>query len=93
MLRELDGRQARPGEQTVLAEVLALRTILLNAIYRLAEGEKLTAEEMREFIERADAGKAKEAAERLAGKTSSQRKKTERHGSANTSNHAQIRKR
>lgn len=40
LLRELDGRQARPAEQTLLAEVLALRTILLNAFYRLAEREK-----------------------------------------------------
>ena len=68
LLRELDGRQARPAEQTVLAEVLALRTILLNAFYRLAEGEKLTAEELREFIERADANKAQKATERLAAK-------------------------
>jgi len=30
LLRELDGRQARPAEETLLAEVLALRTILLN---------------------------------------------------------------
>ena len=40
LLRELDGRQARPAEETVLAEVLALRTILLNAFYKLAQGEK-----------------------------------------------------
>ena len=33
LLRELDGRQARPAEETLLAEVLALRTILLNAFY------------------------------------------------------------
>jgi len=36
LLRELDGGQARPAEQTLLAEVLALRTILLNAFYKLA---------------------------------------------------------
>jgi hypothetical protein len=55
LLRELDGKQARPAEETVLAEVLALRTILLNAFYRLAEGEKLTAEELQSFIDRARA--------------------------------------
>ena len=38
LLRELDGRQARPADETLLAEVLALRTILLNALHRLAEG-------------------------------------------------------
>jgi len=42
LLRELDGRQARPAEQTLLA----VRTILLNAFYRLAERENLTAEEL-----------------------------------------------
>ena len=31
LLRELDGRQARPADEILLAEVLALRTILLNA--------------------------------------------------------------
>jgi hypothetical protein len=68
LLRELDGRQA---DEIVLAEVLALRTILLNAFYRLAQGEKLTAEELQSFIERADATKFQKAIERLAAKTGS----------------------
>ena len=71
LLRELDGKQARPAEETVLAEVLALRTILLNAFYRLAEGEKLTAEELQSFIDRADASKVQKAAERLKAKPGS----------------------
>ena len=71
LLRELDGRHARPAEETVLAEVLALRTILLNAFYRLAEGEKLTAEELQSFIDRADATKLQKAAERLKAKPGS----------------------
>ena len=70
LLRELEGRQARPAEENLLAEVLALRTILLNAFYKLAQGEKLTAEELQSFIERADANKLQKAAERLAAKTS-----------------------
>lgn len=53
-------------EETMLAETLALRTILLNAFYKLAQGEKLTAEEMQAIIERADAAKAAKASERLA---------------------------
>ena len=69
LLRELSGNQARPADETVLAEVLALRTILLNAFYRLAQGEKLTAEEMQSFIERADATKLQKAIERLAAKS------------------------
>jgi hypothetical protein len=68
LLRELDGGQARPAEETVLAEVLALRTILLNAFYRLAQGEKLTEEGMQAIIDHADASKVQKAAERLAAK-------------------------
>jgi len=71
LLRELDGGQARPAEQTLLAEVLALRTILLNLHFTVAKGETITAEEMQAIIDRADAGKAKKAAERLAAKSSS----------------------
>jgi hypothetical protein len=71
LLRELDGRQARPADEIVLAEVLALRTILLNAFYRLAQGEKLTEEGMQAIIDRADATKVQKAAERLAAKPGS----------------------
>ncbi len=71
LLRELHGGQARPAEQTLLAEVLALRTILLNLHFTVAKGETITAEEMQAIIDRADAGKAKKAAERLAAKPSS----------------------
>lgn len=65
LLREL---RAAPIEETMLAEIMALRTILLNAFYRLAQGEKLTAEELQSFIDRADAAKLQKAAERLAAK-------------------------
>jgi hypothetical protein len=61
-------RAAKPNatEHTVLAEVLALRTILLNALYKLAQKEALTAEEMQRLIERADQDKSSKAQERLA---------------------------
>ncbi len=61
-------RAAKPNatEQTVLAELLALRTILLNALYKLSQGETLTAEEMQRLIERADQDKLSKAQERLA---------------------------
>lgn len=52
-------------EEAVLAELLALRTILLNAFYKLAQGEALTAEEMQRLIEHADEGKFRKAQERL----------------------------
>jgi len=65
LLREVDGRRT---EEIVLAEVLGLRTILLNAFYKLAQGEKLTEEGMQAIIDRADASKLQKAAERLAAK-------------------------
>jgi hypothetical protein len=54
------------AEQTVLAEVLALRTILLNVHFAVSQGQTLTAEEMRQLIERADQNKLSKARERLA---------------------------
>ena len=61
-------RTAKPNvsEHTVLAEVLALRTILLNALYKLSQGETLSGEEMQRLIERADQDKLRKAQERLA---------------------------
>lgn len=67
VLRErIEARKPTELELTLLAEVLALRTILLNIGYRLAEGDKLTSEEMDELVERADRDKAQRAASRLA---------------------------
>jgi hypothetical protein len=66
LLERAEGRKPSVIEETVLAETLALRTILLNAFYKLAQGEKLTGDEMQAIIERADAGKVKKASERLA---------------------------
>lgn len=61
-------KAAKPdaGEQTVLAEVLALRTILLNMHFAVSQGQSLTAEEMRHLIQRADQDKLRKARERLA---------------------------
>lgn len=61
-------KAAKPNtsEQIVLAELIALRTILLNAFYKLAQGEHLTADEMQRLIERADQDKFRKAQERLA---------------------------
>ena len=67
LLERMEGRKPTVIEETVLAETLALRTILLNAFYKLAQGEKLTGDEMQAIIERADAAKAAKASERLAG--------------------------
>lgn len=61
-------KTAKPnvGDHTILSEVLALRTILLNALYKLSQGETLSGEEMQRLIERADQDKLRKAQERLA---------------------------
>ena len=58
--------EASAGEQTVLAELLALRTILLNMHFAVSQGQTLTAEEMQQLIERADQNKLSKARQRLA---------------------------
>jgi len=50
---------------TVLAEVLALRTILLNLHFHVCSGAAVTAETMQRLIERADDDKHRQAQERL----------------------------
>jgi len=66
LLQRADGRKPSVIEETLLAEELELRTILLNVHFTVAIGETITAENMQAIIDRADAGKAKKAAERLA---------------------------
>jgi len=56
--------EATVAEQTVLSEVLALRTILINTIYDQGNGG-MTPERMRELIAKADAGKLEKALDRL----------------------------
>jgi len=57
------------GEQTVLAEILALRTILLNVHFAVSQGQTLTAQEMQQLIARADQNKLSKARQRLAEAT------------------------
>jgi hypothetical protein len=52
--------------QALMAELVALRAILLNVLFKLANGEKPTAEEMQRLIDRADSDKLRKAHERLA---------------------------
>jgi hypothetical protein len=63
LLKRAKGRTA--SEPVTLAELLALRTILLNLFYALSRGEEITGEQMQEIIARADAEKLKKAFERL----------------------------
>ncbi|MEO8481540.1 MAG: hypothetical protein ABI634_04970 [Acidobacteriota bacterium] len=53
-------------DQIVLAEVVALRTIVLNLQFALASGEPMTSETMHRLIARADEDKVQAAADRLA---------------------------
>ncbi len=62
----LKATKPNTGEQTVLAEVLALRTILLNIHFAVSQGRTRTAEEMQQLIERADQNKLSKARQRLA---------------------------
>ena len=62
----LKATKPNAGEQTVLAEFLALRTILLNMHFAVSQGQTLTAEEMQQLIERADQNKLSKARQRLA---------------------------
>ena len=54
------------ADATVLAELLALRAILLNLHFHLCSGTPVTAETMQRLIERADQDKGRLAEARLA---------------------------
>lgn len=61
----LKATKPNAGEQTVLAEIVALRTILLNIHFAVSQGQTLTVEEMQQLIERADQNKLSKARQRL----------------------------
>jgi hypothetical protein len=56
---------AATGQLALLAELVALRAILLNVLFRQANGQTVTAEEMQGLIDRADSDKVRKARERL----------------------------
>ena len=62
---ELPGDEAALAGRVALAELLALRTLLLNLFFRAAKGEAIPEPEMRALIERADGAKMQRARERL----------------------------
>jgi len=53
------------GEMAMLAELFALRTILLNLHFAVSRGEPLGPDAMQRFIERADRDKERQAHDRL----------------------------
>lgn len=68
LLRELQGHREA---DTVVAEVLAFRAILLNVVYSLSRGEVPNNETMRDLIARSDADKLRKARELLDSVTAS----------------------
>jgi hypothetical protein len=54
-----------PSDHTIVAELLALRMILLNVLFSIANREPLTSEDMEDMINRADASKLAKALDRL----------------------------
>jgi len=76
MLANANGQPAKPNgtgpeAYAIMAEVVALRAILLNVLFKQAKGEPLTAEEMQRLIDRADSDKVRKARERLDQATNS----------------------
>lgn len=66
LMERLERTTAKAREEALLAELLGLRTILLNVLFKVAKGERMTGEEMQAVIERADAGKKERAQKLLA---------------------------
>jgi hypothetical protein len=58
-----------PSDQTIVAELLALRMILVNVLFSIANREPLTSEDMEDMINRADASKLAKALDRLTAAT------------------------
>ena len=61
----LNAADASPVDSVVLAELLALRTILLNLHFHLCSGAPVTTDTMQRLIERADQDKQQQAEARL----------------------------
>jgi hypothetical protein len=65
----LKASKPSPSDQTIVAELLALRMILVNVLFRIANREPLTSEDMQDMINRADASKLAKALDRLTKAT------------------------
>jgi hypothetical protein len=65
VLERTNGDRPTETQKVTLAEILALRTILLNLHFAVAREETITADAMQTIIERADRDKARKVLERL----------------------------
>jgi hypothetical protein len=54
------------SDPVVMAELLAFRTIALNLLFKIANGQPVTADDMQRLIDRADGNRVRRAHERLA---------------------------
>ena len=72
-----DGTDRDEDTATVLGDVLALRTILINLLFSVSTGKPVTPEAMKELIEKADGDKARRAMERLTAAVPKMRAATE----------------
>jgi hypothetical protein len=63
--QELKAATDSAGQLAFIAELSALRAILLNVLFKLANRQTLTVEEMQQLIDRADSDKFRKARERL----------------------------
>jgi hypothetical protein len=84
LLARVNGQETRAatdcvstGQVALMAELSALRAILLNALFKLANGKSLTADEMQRLIDRADSDKLRKARERLLPAQESEGKRKE----------------
>lgn len=71
VLEDASGGEIKPTgtgveTQALMAEVVGMRAILLNVLFQMANGQRITAEEMQRLIDRVDSDKLKKARERLA---------------------------
>ena len=57
--------RSRPVDEGILSEILALRKIVINLLWREKAGEPLSEERMLERIEAADSGVAPQSSERF----------------------------
>jgi hypothetical protein len=65
----LKAAKPTPAEQIIVAELLALRMILMNILFAIANREPLTSTAMDDIIKRADSAKLAKAIERLTRAT------------------------
>jgi hypothetical protein len=85
LLARVNGQEPRTtsdcagtGQVALMAELVALRAILLNVLFKLAKGQTLTAQEMEGLIDRADSDKLRKARERLLQAQESERQRKEK---------------